>query len=183
MPSPSLPARLWTNLVVLLIMLTATSAQAAVEVSFYSKDFGASFPHAFIRVKGTVDRTGEAVDASYGFTAKTISPAILLGSVAGEVVSSSPDYVAKSDRHFSLELTDDEYHLVMASVERWRRLKQPSYNLNRQNCVFFVADLARVLGMKAETPKALMKKPHSFLQSLARANRSWLHQRGADMPG
>ena len=183
MSRPSLPTRLWTSLIALLVLLTATAAQAAVEVSFYSKDLGASFPHAFIRVSGTVDGTGDAVDASYGFTAKTISPAILLGSVAGEVVSSSADYIAKSDRHFSLTLTDEEYDLLMAAVERWRQLKQPSYNLNRRNCVFFVADLARVLGMKAETPKSLMKKPHSYIQSLVQANRSWLQQRGADLAG
>lgn len=183
MSRPSLPTRLWTSLIALLVLLAANAAHAAIEVSFYSKELGTSFPHAFVRVSGTVERTGEAVDASYGFTAKTISPAILLGSVAGEVVSSSPDYVAKSDRHFSLALTDQEYDLLMAAVERWRQMKQPSYNLNRRNCVFFVADLARALGMKAETPKSLMKKPHSYIRSLVDANRDWLQQRGADLAG
>src|SRR5688500_13805580 len=87
---------LWirTLFAALLAVLASTPAVAAVEVAFYSKELGASFPHAFVRVTGTIEASGEVVDASYGFTAKTISPAILLGSVAGEVVSSAPAYIA-----------------------------------------------------------------------------------------
>jgi hypothetical protein len=155
-------------------------ADAAVEVSFYSKEFGSSFPHAFVRVKGTVDRTGEAVDTNYGFTAKTISPAILMGSVAGEIVTSKPAYVAASDRHFAFLLSDSEYYKLLATVEKWRSRKQPSYNLNSRNCVFFVAEVAAALGMKADTPKALMKKPRSYVQSLLSANRAWLEARKAN---
>lgn len=160
--------------------LPTTQAHTAVEVSFYSKEFGSSFPHAFVRVKGTVDRTGERVDTNYGFTAKTISPAILMGSVAGEIVTSKPAYVAASDRHFAFLLSDSEYDKLLATVEKWRSGKQPSYNLNSRNCVFFVAEVAAALGMKAETPKALMKKPRSYVQSLLSANRAWLEARKAD---
>lgn len=177
----SLAARLRTYIAVALFLLSAAPAAAAVEVSFYSKEFGSSFPHAFVRVTGTVDRTGQTVDASYGFTAKAITPAILMGSVAGEVIPSSADYIARSDRHFSITLRDEEYDALLATIEQWRTLKQPSYNLNRRNCVYFVADLARAIGMRADTPKALMKKPRSFLQSLVRANRDWLQQRNADI--
>src|SRR3712207_8844051 len=35
------------------------AARAAVEIHFYSKDLGASFPHAFVRLTGTVDRSEE----------------------------------------------------------------------------------------------------------------------------
>ena len=62
-------------------------AFAAVEIGFYSRELGGNnFPHAFIQLRGTVDATGEAVDTSYGFTARAISPAILWGSVSGEVL-------------------------------------------------------------------------------------------------
>ncbi|MEA1014490.1 hypothetical protein [Sphingosinicella sp. LY1275] len=155
------------------------SAPAAVEISFYSREWANTFPHAFITLQGIDDRTGERIDASYGFTATHVSPAILLGSVKGEILSAKPDYIAKSDMHFRFTLSDPEYDSVRATVERWRTLKQPSYNLNRQNCVFFVADVAASLGMVAETPKALMKKPRSFTESLTRANLVWLQARGA----
>ncbi|HWH17108.1 MAG TPA: hypothetical protein VNT77_02030 [Allosphingosinicella sp.] len=166
---------------VALLSLAATASQAAVRISFYSKELGASFPHAFIELEGTDDRTGAAVRDNYGFTAKTISPAILMGSVTGEVMAVDQAYVRNSDLHFSFVLTDAEYDRVKATIEKWRMLKQPSYNLNRQNCVYFVADVAASLGMRAETPKALMKKPRSFTESLVEANQSWLAARGATL--
>jgi hypothetical protein len=33
--------------------------------------------------------------------------------------------------------------------------------------------------MQAETPKALMKKPRSYLEMLGRANQTWLAGRGS----
>lgn len=174
-------ARISLLLAALSLLLASAPAAAAVRLSFYSKEWGTSFPHAFIRLEGTVDVTGEAVDTNFGFTAKTVSPAILLGSVGGEVVSSKPDYVAKSDRHFSFVLDAAEYAAVLGTVQKWRDLKQPSYSLNRRNCVFFIADVAALLGMKADTPKELMKKPRSYIQSLLRANREWLEKRAASL--
>ncbi|MDB5698266.1 MAG: hypothetical protein JWN69_1070 [Alphaproteobacteria bacterium] len=174
-------ARISLLLAALFFLLASAPGHAAVVLSFYSKELGATFPHAFIRLEGITDATGEPVDTNFGFTAKTVSPAILMGSVGGEIVNSKPSYVAKSDRHFSFALSDEEYATVLRTVEKWRNFKQPSYNLNRRNCVFFVADMAAVLGMKADTPKELMKKPRSYIQSLLRANREWLEKRGASI--
>lgn len=165
--------------VALLLLVVPFPASAAVEITFLSKEFGTSFPHAYVALVGTLDRTGERIAANYGFTATRVSPAVLMGSVKGEVMSVDPDYISKSDRHFSITMSDAEYDRVMATVERWRSLKQPSYNLNRQNCVFFVAHVAAALGMKADTPSALMKKPRSYLEMLTRANQPWLAARGA----
>jgi hypothetical protein len=175
-------ARISLLLIALSFLAASAPAGAAVRVSFYSKEWGTTFPHAFIRLEGTVDSTGEAVDTNFGFTTKTISPAVLLGSVTGKIMTAPADYVAKSDRHFSFMLSDGEYKILLGEVERWRDLKQPSYNLNRRNCVFFIADVAALLGMKADTPKELMKKPRSYIQSLLRANREWLEKRAASMP-
>ena len=172
--------RVLLSLVSFLFAIVALSpVDAAVEISFYSKEFGATFPHAFIRLTGTVNGSGEPVDANYGFTAKSVTPAVLMGSVAGEIISSKPSYVAKSDRHFAFTISDEEYRKVLATVEKWRMLDQPSYNLNSRNCVFFAADIARTLGMSADTPKPLLKKPRSYLQFLTRSNRDWLASRHA----
>jgi hypothetical protein len=166
-----------------LLIVPAADALAAVRISFYSHEFGANFPHAFITLEGQDDRTGGRINANYGFTATHVTPAILLGSVQGEVFSREPEkdaaYLASSDVHFSFALTDAEYLAVLAAVEKWRNLKQPSYNLNRQNCVHFVADIAATLGMMADTPKALMKKPRSYTEHLTRSNAEWLRARGA----
>lgn len=138
-------------------------ARAEVLVSFYSHDFGDRFPHAFIVLKGRIDATGEAVDANYGFTATSVSPAILFGSVKGEVQSSKPDYIAKSDHQFSLSVDDATYARLMAKVAEWRDRKQPSYSLNRGNCIHFVMELAEVAGLKVNRDSRFFKKPKSFL--------------------
>lgn len=174
------PLRLIARLAALLLLLAAVPAAAAVEITFYSKELGASFPHAFITMSGTLDRTGERIDVDYGFTAKAVTPAILWGRVAGEVINDhGANYIKASDRHFSFALSDAEYDRVMATIARWKAWQQPSYDLETHNCIHFVADVAASLGMRAETPKKLMKKPRSYLEKLTEDNRPWLTSRGA----
>jgi len=160
--------------------LVAAPAQAAVQITFYSKQLTSSFPHSFVILRGTLDRSGARIDEDYGFTAKSISPAILLGAVKGHVVSDhNPGYVNQSDNHFTLTISDAEYDRVMATVERWRTRPQPSYDLGSRNCIHFVAEIAASIGMRADTPKKLMKKPRSYLDFLTEANRAWLQARSA----
>jgi hypothetical protein len=162
-----------------LLALIAAPGWAAVSITFYSKELGSSFPHAFVIVEGTLDRGGPRIEEDYGFTAKTISPAILWGKVSGEVVTdNSGGYNKGSDPHFTVVLADSEYDSIMATVARWRSAKQPSYDLDKHNCVHFVADIATAIGMTADTTR-LMKKPRSFLQALGARNRVWLTNRNA----
>jgi len=162
----------------LLLCGWAFPAAAAVEIGFYSRELGGNnFPHAFVTLNGIVDATGEPVDASYGFTARSVTPAILFGSVSGEVVVEGPEQIARSDRQFALRLTDAQYAAVTAVVERWRNRAQPSYNLNRRNCVHFVAELARTVGLRVESADRLMKRPRSFLQHVRGLNPHLLNAR------
>ena len=154
------------SIILSLLMLCAglaAPARAEVVVSFYSHDFGDRFPHAFIVMKGRLDTTGEAVDANYGFTAVSVSPAILFGSVKGKVESSKPDYIDKSDRQFDVTVDDATYGRVLAKVAEWRDREQPSYSLNKRNCVHFVMELAEVVGLQVNRKSKLFKKPKSFL--------------------
>lgn len=166
------PGSLWRRLALFLLLLAVHGpAWAAVEIAFYSRELGGNnFPHAFITLHGTLDATGETVDTSYGFTAHSVTPAILFGSVRGEVVVEGERQVERSDRQFALTLSDERYALVMAVVERWRTLPQPSYNLNRANCIHFVADIARTLGLAVDMDRRLMKRPRSFLQRVRALN-------------
>src|SRR4051812_1310645 len=175
LPAVSRLPRLLALLAALLVALVAVPAAAAVQITFYSKELGATFPHAFVTLAGTLDRSGQRIDVDYGFTAKTVSPAILFGRVAGEVISDhGAAYIKASDKHFSLALSDVEYDRLMATVARWRAIPQPSYDLGTRNCIHFVADLAASLGMKADVPKKLTKKPRSYLDYLTDGNRPWL---------
>jgi hypothetical protein len=161
-----------------LIALNAP-AFAAVEITFYSREFGSQFPHGFVTLVGTPDRGGDRIDANYGFTATHVSPALLFGSVRGKVDSAGAGYIRSSDAHFAVTLSDAEYDSVIATVERYRTQRQPSYNLNRRNCVHFIADIAAAIGLRAELPRRLTRRPGAFTASLIRANRDWLAARPA----
>ena len=165
--------RILARLLLALLLLCGLPAYAfaAVEIGFYSRELGGNnFPHAFVVLRGTVDSSSEVIDASYGFTAKAITPALLFGSVSGEVVVEGPEQIARSDRQFALTLTDDQYRAAMAVVERWRNRPQPSYHLNRRNCVHFVAELAEAVGLRVEYVNRLMKRPRSVLQHVRSLN-------------
>ena len=147
-----------------LFFLFPAGADASVEIAFYSRELGGrNFPHAFVVLRGTLDATGEEVNTSLGFTAHSVTPAILFGSVRGEVLVQREDQIAISTRQFALTLPDERYRAVMAVVESWRGRPQPSYNLNRANCVHFVAALARAAGLRVENEAGLIKRPRSFL--------------------
>ena len=159
------------GLLLLLLLGMQAPAGAAVEIAFYSRELGGNnFPHAFVALRGTVDSTGERVDTSYGFTAKTVTPALMFGSVAGEVVVEGPRQIARSDRQFSLVLSDQQYRAAMAVVERWRNRPQPSYNLNRRNCVHFVGEMAEAIGLRVTYVGRMMKRPRTFLQHVRSLN-------------
>ena len=154
-----------------LFMLSWSGAAfAALEIHFYSKDFASTFPHGFVRITGTLDSTGEAIDTNYGFTPVRLTPGVLTGAVKGRIQTVSPRYVSRSVLHFSLKLTEEQYRTVLGVVAKWRDRPQPNYLLNSRNCVHFVADVAATLGLQAPAVPQLMKKPKSFLQRVTRDN-------------
>lgn len=148
----------------------AVSAQAQIEIAFYSKDMASSFPHAFVRFTGIDEQTGKQVDTNYGFTPVSLGPGILFGNVRGMMETASPLYVQRSDRHFALKLNDAQYRAALAIVDKWRNAKQPSYNLNKRNCITFVAEVAIALGLQAPVLPKLMKKPKSYLNAVTEMN-------------
>ncbi len=157
-------------LIALLLCWLPSQARADFLVTFYSHDFGSSFPHAFFTVKGVPDRGGAPVDTNYGFTAKTVSPAILMGSVVGEVEQVKQRYIDSSDRRFSLRIDDARYDALMAVVAKWRAIPGKSYNLDKRNCVHFIGEAAQAVGLNVVFDKKLMKKPKSFLLNVQSLN-------------
>ena len=165
----SRPIRLLAAL--LLLIGTALPTQAAVTITFWSHEFGNSFPHAFITLRGTPDAGGPAVDKDYGFTARTISPAILFGTVRGRVEPAKPLYIASSDAQFSVVLTDAQYAQMLTLIAAWSEgTGDARYNLNNRNCVHFVKEAARLAGLIALDFPKLMKKPRSYLLAVQGAN-------------
>jgi hypothetical protein len=153
---------------VLWFALLALPVQAAVTITFWSHDQDENFPHAFFALKGTPDAGGQAIDANYGFTAKAVTPAILIKTVGGKVEDSKPGYMRRSDARFSVVLTDPQYAAVQSLVVEWTN--DSRYNLNKRNCVHFVAEAARRAGLTVPSLPKLMKKPKSFLLAVGESN-------------
>jgi hypothetical protein len=164
--------KLCISLVAFFLSLVPALARAEVVVAFYSHDFGNTFPHAFIKLEGETAE-GRKVDVNFGFTAKSVTPAVLMGSVPGKIEVSLPKYVESSDRQFTVKISDAKYYELIQLVEKWRYLPQKSYNLNSRNCIHFVGEVGKLLGLKVDMKKELLKKPKSFLLYIKSLN-PWL---------
>jgi hypothetical protein len=154
----------------LLLLFAALPAQAKVVITFWSYENGGDFPHAFFTIHGTPDRGGPPVKLSYGFTAKTITPAILLSSVAGKIDVTTKSYIAKGTPHFSTSISDAQYDAVLRQVSEWNAKGGNSYNVNKRNCVHFSAEAMRRSGLRVVEDPKLIKKPRSFTRSIAALN-------------
>ena len=146
-------------------------ARAEVTLTFYSHHFGTyglgiTFPHAYVRLSGTTGANAKPVKANFGFTAQTISPSILWDSVEGYVISMPDDYIAMSQPHLSLPISDEQYRSVLAVVDRWRKYPQPSYTLDTRNCVTFVKEIALALKLPASNDAKFIRNPKEFLEDL-----------------
>jgi hypothetical protein len=142
-------------------------AQAAVTITFWSHELGNSFPHAFFTLRGIPDAGGAPVDTNVGFTAKSVSPALLMGPVAGKLDIAKPGYVAGSDAQFAVIMSDAQYEAVLRLVDAWSEGKPDSvYRLSDHNCVTFVKEAARIVGLTGLDQPKLMKKPRSYLKAV-----------------
>jgi hypothetical protein len=159
--------------IALLLVWTAVAAQPAaakVRITFWSREEGQMFPHAFFTLDGTPDRGGRPVDISYGFTAKVISPAILFGDVPGKIDITPKSYIMGSFAHFSVWLTDAQYDSVLHLTEEWGEKGDHHYSASKRNCVHFVAEAARRSGLRVVIQPQFVKKPHAFLESVLAMN-------------
>lgn len=169
-------------LLALALLIAPLPALAAVTVTFWSHDFGNSFPHAFITLRGRPDKGGPSVDFNIGFTARHISPAILFGKVQGMLEPADSAYLKGSDAHFAMTLSDDQYLTILEVMKRYGETGDQTYDLNRRNCVHFTRDVALALGLAGTDQPRLMKKPRSFMEAVEAANAgrvSVINQHGA----
>lgn len=155
----------------LLWLASAMPAQAAVTITFWSHELGNSFPHTFFSLRGVADAGGPPVDSYFGFTARSVSPALLFGSVAGRLDRPTPGYVAGSDAQFSVVMTDAQYTEILALIAGWSEDGGDSrYDLGTRNCIHFVKEAASRLGLTGLDQPKLMRKPRSYLKAVAAAN-------------
>lgn len=146
---------------------------AQVTLSFHS--FNGSvivgrYPHTFIVLEGTLNADGRPINESYGYTAVSAGPSVLRGNVPGTVNSEKAKYIATTNRHFSVPISDAQYHAVVAEMRSWRDEGGRGYNLDRRNCVHFVARIAQMVGIRADVPAKLVRRPKAWLNHVTRLN-------------
>ena len=157
-----------------LLALVAGQAWAEVTVTFYAhpgarvRDGYLLFPHAYVHAEGTVDATGEAVDWSAGFTAKSPGPHLLFMRGGGVVEEPDARYVDEGQPFLELTVDDATWYALKARAEWWNSPEGSVYDLRRRNCITFIADLARVAGL--QTAREPSMKPGSFLEATAALN-------------
>ncbi|MCL6251748.1 hypothetical protein M3P36_11940 [Altererythrobacter sp. KTW20L] len=156
----------------LAMLLAALPAQAAVTVHFHSFNgsvlFG-RFPHTFVVFEGTLDDTGTVVNENFGFTAKSTTQAIS-GPAEHDIVVEEPDQIRRTNRHFSVVLTDAQYRRLREEVETWRNQPGRYYSLDTRNCVHFVARMAELIGIRADVPANMVRRPRAWLNYVTRNN-------------
>jgi hypothetical protein len=168
------------------LALIAGQAWAEVTVTFYAHP-GARirggdllFPHAYVHAKGTVEATGEAVDWSAGFTAKSPGPQLLFARGGGVVTAPDARYVDEGRPFLTLTLDDAAWYALKARAEWWNTPEGSVYDLRRRNCITFIADLARVVGLRT-APEPSMR-PGSFLEATAALNPDAAWREAAELP-
>jgi len=168
----SLILRLLGPVLAMAALLFPAPLLAEVDVSFHSFNgslFGNRFPHTFVVLQGRLD-TGETVNENWGFTAKTISPAILAGPVAHTVYSEKAKYIRTTNRHFTITVPDETYHRMKAEMVAWRDAPGRYYDLDTRNCIHFVGKMAQLAGLKIEFPRELLRKPKAWLERISQIN-------------
>ena len=152
------------------LLLVAFPAAAEVRVTFYSHAWNAGgdgmYPHAFIRITGQPQGAETPVDETSGFTTK--QQALVFFKARGHVEAADAGYVSRSVPHFWVEITDDQYRALRERIDTWSRPPGSDYNLNRRNCIHFVADLAQHLGLGVGATNHL--KPEVFLAETTKLN-------------
>ncbi|MBO0749228.1 MAG: hypothetical protein J2O44_02190 [Porphyrobacter sp.] len=170
---PVRAASLRLLLALLALVGFAQPAFAKVEVEFHSFNgsvFFGRYPHTFVVFRGTLDETGQKIDENFGFTAKHVSPAVLSGPVEGEIYVEQPQWIARTNRHFTITVDDATYRRMRAEVDFWGHHPGKFYDLDRNNCISFVGKMAEMAGLKVDYPHELMRKPRAWLNRVAALN-------------
>jgi len=175
MPHPALlPLRRVAALLVALLALIAMPAEARVQAHFHSFNgsvlFG-RYPHTFVVFEGTLDDTGERIEENWGFSARSSSLAALRGQpVEHMMLSEKPEQIGRTNRHFSLTLTDEQFRQLKREIIAWRDHPGKYYDLDTRNCIHFVGRMAELAGLRVEYPENMLRKPRAWLNHITALN-------------
>ncbi len=161
-------------LVAVFALAWSPAAMAEVKMSFHSFDgsvlFG-RYPHAFVVLEVTLGN-GTRVNENFGFSALKTTPAILNGPVKQTVISEKPNTIAKTNRHFTVTISDAQYARIKQEMAAWRDAPGNYYDLEKRNCIHFVGRMAELVGLKVAYPKDMLRRPKKWLNYVTGLNPS-----------
>lgn len=164
--------RIFRTALLLLALGWSSFAAAAVDITFHSFNgsvLAGRYPHTFVSMEGTLE-DGTPVKENFGFSAKRASLAVLNGPVEHMILVEEEKWLRKTNRHFTLSMTDEQYRKVSVLVEAWRNAPGKYYDLETRNCIHFVGEIAKIMGLKVNYPDKLLRKPKSWLNYITTLN-------------
>lgn len=160
-------------LAALFLLLAPVPAFAQVLLSFHSFNgsyLGGRYPHAFVVLDGTL-ADGTRVHENYGYSTSAGALAALSGKVPGIIQVEKEKYILSTNRHFTVPVSDAQYRAIVAEVNAWKDAPgQKRYDLDHRNCIHFVARIAELVGLKAEVPQNMVRRPKLWLNLITRLN-------------
>ena len=155
-----------------LALMWSGAAFAAVQIHFHSFNgsvFVGRYPHTFIVLDGTL-ANGTRVNENYGFSARVAGPAVLSGPVEHMVLAESERNVQRTNRHFSVTITDAQYQRIVTEVRAWQNAPGKYYDLETRNCIHFVGRMAELVGLRVEYPQDMLRRPKKWLNHITELN-------------
>ncbi len=148
-------------------------ALADVQIHFHSFNgsvlFG-RYPHTFIVMEGELESSGEVINENFGFSARKVTTAILSGPVEHMVLAETEKTIKKTNRHFTLTVSDEQYRLIKDEVVAWKEAPGKFYDLENRNCIHFVGRMAELLGLTVEYPDNMLRRPKKWLNHITDLN-------------
>ncbi|WP_310531832.1 hypothetical protein [Novosphingobium sp.] len=156
-----------------LTVLIPQVALAQVMLAFHSFNgsyLGGRYPHAFIVLDGTL-ANGTRVHENYGYSTSASALSDLSGPVPGIIQVEKEKYIASTNRHFTVAISDAQYREIVAEVNAWKDAPgQKRYLLDQRNCIHFVARIAQIVGLKSDVPQKMVRRPKLWLNQVTRLN-------------
>ena len=79
-------------------------------------------------------------------------------------------WLTKTNRHFTITMTDEKYREVRALVEAWRNAPGKYYDLETRNCIHFVGEIGKIVGLEVVYPEKMMRRPKKWLNYITGLN-------------
>ena len=148
------------------------NADAQVVLTFAAKraEDSLGIPHSYLRITGTTE-SGEAIQRTFGYMPIEQSPLLALGDRVRGAVIDEPEAQIEWERvtpFISVQVPDTTLDAVIVRFRYWNENQNGGYDAWSQNCIAFLADIARTAGLKV--PPGSHLSPSGFLETLAELN-------------